>query len=366
MNRVEEIGVKTERVRRFMEERGLSAVALGTQASFAWITAGGDNHVGLGSEGGVATVVITPSGRHVVTNAIEGPRMEDEEIAGLGFELHVHPWHNEGPETTVARLASGGTIAADGSLPGAVNLASDIARLRWQLLPPEIERYREVGRTCGAILSDLAREVSPGMTELQVAGAMQVRCFAADLLPTVCLIAADERACRYRHPIPTEKRVERLVMLVIGARRWGLGISATRVVHFGPLPEELGRKHEAVCAVDACFILRSRPGAKVSDVFSAACDEYARQGFADEWTLHHQGGATGYAARDYKATPTSEEVVLDAQAFAWNPSISGTKSEDTIVVTSSGPEVLSSSPDWPMRTATCGTGSIERPAVLER
>ncbi|MBM3474911.1 MAG: M24 family metallopeptidase [Armatimonadetes bacterium] len=366
MNRVEEIEAKTERVRRFMEERGLCAVALGTQASFAWITAGGDNHVGLGSEGGVATVVITPTGRHVVTNAIEGPRIEDEEIGGLGFELHVHPWHSEGPETTIARLAEGGAVAADGALPGAQNLASAIARLRWQLLPPEVERYREVGRTCAVILDELAHELSPGMTELAVAGAMQARCFAQGLLPTVCLIAADERAYRYRHPIPTGKRIGKLVMLVIGARKWGLGISATRVVHFGPVPDELARKHEAVCAVDACFILGSRPGARVSDLFSAACEEYARQGFPDEWQLHHQGGATGYAARDYKATPTSDEVILETQAFAWNPSISGTKSEDTIIATSSGPEVLSSSPEWPMRTATYGTGSVDRPAILER
>jgi len=366
MNRVEEIEIKAEHVRGLMEERGLSAVALGTQANFAWITAGGDNHVGLGSEGGVATVVITRTGRHVVTNAIEGPRISDEEIGGLGFELHVHPWHSEGPEGLVARLAEGGKVAADGALPGAGNLASAIARLRWQLLPPEIERFRQVGKTCGTILTQLAREVTPGMTELEVAGRMQARCFAVGLLPTVCLIAADERAYRYRHPIPTERRIGKLVMLVIGAREWGLGISATRVVHFGPVPEELARKHEAVCAVDACFILGTRPGAKVSDVFEAACEEYAKQGFADEWKLHHQGGATGYAAREYKATPTSEEVVLDRQAFAWNPSIAGTKSEDTIVATSAGPEVLSGSPEWPMWTATYGGEAVERPAILER
>jgi len=137
------------------------------------------------------------------------------------------------------------------------------------------------------------------------------------------------------------------------------------MVHFGPVPEELLLKHEAVCAVDASFILGSRPGAKVRDMFAAACDEYARQGFPDEWMLHHQGGATGYAARDYKATPLSEETVLDSQAFAWNPSIAGTKSEDTIVVTAAGPEVLSRG-DWPTLAATCAHGVLERPAILER
>ena len=365
MDRVEEIEAKVARVREFMSSRELGAVALSTQASFAWITAGGDNHVGLSGEGGVATVAITPTGRHVVTSAIEGPRIADEESGGLGFQLHVHPWHSEGPEGTVKKLAEGRTAAADGALPGAANLAPEIVRLRWQLLQPETERYRVVGAECARILGEVAQEVMPGMTELQVAGLMQGKAFAAGLLPTVCLIASDGRAYRYRHPIPTQKQIERLVMLVIGARRWGLGISATRMVHFGPVPEELLLKHEAVCAVDASFILGSRPGAKVRDMFAAACDEYARQGFPDEWMLHHQGGATGYAARDYKATPLSEETVLDSQAFAWNPSIAGTKSEDTIVVTAAGPEVLSRG-DWPTLAATCAHGVLERPAILER
>jgi Xaa-Pro dipeptidase len=366
MNRIEEIEAKVARVREFMGARHLTAVALGTQANFAWITGGADNHVGLSSEGGVATVVITPTGRHVVTSAIEGPRIADEEIGDLDFELHVHPWHTEGPEVTIARLAGDGAVAADTPLSGAQNLSPMIARLRWQLLPPEVARYREVGMTCALILEGLAREITPGMAELEIAGFMQRKVFAAGLLPNVCLIAADERASKYRHPVPTSTRVEKLAMLVIGARRHGLAVSATRLVHFGPIPEELARKHEAVCAVDACLILGSRPGAKVSDVFGAACREYARQGFPDEWRLHHQGGATGYAPREYRATPTTEETVLDQQAFAWNPSIAGTKSEDTIVATASGPEVLSQARDWPLLSAECDGGSLRRPGILER
>jgi Xaa-Pro aminopeptidase len=311
-------------------------------------------------------VVITPTGRHIVTSAIEGPRIADEEIGDLGFELHVHPWHSEGPETTAERLASGGALGADGTLAGASNVADAIARLRWRLLPPEVSRYREVGRTCALILEDVARGVLPGMTELEIAGLMQQKVFTAGLLPNVCLIAADERARKYRHPVPTHACVEQFVMLVIGARRHGLAVSATRLVHFGPIPEELARRHGAVCAVDACLILGSRPGARVSDVFNAACQEYARQGFPDEWRLHHQGGATGYAAREYRATPTTDEAVLDQQAFAWNPSIAGTKSEDTVIATAAGPEVLSQAQDWPLISAGYGGESLQRPGILER
>jgi len=366
MDRLEEIGIKTERVRHFMSHHGLSAVSLGTQANFAWITAGADNHVGLSSEGGVATAVITPTRRHVVTSAIEGPRMADEELADLGFELHVHPWHDEGPEATIARLAEGGMVGADTDLPGAHNLAPAIARLRWQLLPPEVERYREVGAECARILEALAREIAPGMSELEMAGLMQARCFAAGLLPNVCLIAADDRAYRYRHPVPTGRRLDRYAMLVLGARRWGLAVSVTRCVHFGPLPGELAHKHVAVCTVDACFILGSQPGANVSDVFRAAVEEYARQGFPEEWKLHHQGGATGYAPREYRASLTLDETILERQAFAWNPSIAGTKSEDTIIAGASGPQVLTLDRDWPRQEVTYAGQTLERSGILAR
>jgi Xaa-Pro dipeptidase len=204
------------------------------------------------------------------------------------------------------------------------------------------------------------------MSELEVAGLMAGRCFGFGLLPNVCLVGADERAYWYRHPIPTDRKVKRHLMLVVGARRRGLAVSATRMLHFGPVPEELSEKHRAVCTVDACFILGSRPGAKVGELFRAACDEYARQGFPDEWMLHHQGGATGYAPREYKATAESAEVVLDCQAFAWNPSIAGTKSEDTILACQAGPEILTPGQSWPTLSVSYGGGTIERPAILER
>lgn len=367
MNRFEEIESKVDRIRVFMAQHALSAVCFSTQANFAWITAGGDNHVGLSSEGGAATVVVTGTGRHVIASTIEAPRMREEEVVeDLGFELHVHPWHSEGPETTIERLARGGKVAADTDLPGAHNAASELARLRWQLLRPEIKRYRKVGAVCAHLLRELAYSIEPEMSELDIAGMMQSRVFAAGLLPNVCLVAADERAYAFRHPVPTSKRVRELAMLVIGARRWGLAISATRMVHFGPVRPELVRKHEAVCAVDAFLIQGSRPGAKIADLFRGACQEYARLGFPDEWKMHHQGGATGYAPREYRATPASRETVLDGQAFAWNPSIAGTKSEDTIVATAQGPEVLSFCPRWPTLLVEGPTGPIMRPDILVR
>ena len=94
-------------------------------------------------------------------------------------------------------------------------------------------------------------------------------------------------------------------------------------------------------------------------------EAYAGAGYADEWQLHHQGGACGYDGRDYLGTPTCQETVVSNQAFAWNPSIAGTKSEDTVLVTNQGHEILSIADGWPTSTFVLDNQTCRRPVILE-
>jgi hypothetical protein len=89
-------------------------------------------------------------------------------------------------------------------------------------------------------------------------------------------------------------------------------------------------------------------------------DEYIRAGYPDEWRLHHQGGAAGYEPREYFAFPESTDLVTPGQVYAWNPSITGSKSEDTILVGEKGNEILTEIPGWPKMVVD----SMERPAIL--
>jgi antitoxin VapB len=154
-------------------------------------------------------------------------------------------------------------------------------------------------------------------------------------------------------------------MLVLCGRRWGLVCSLTRLVHFGPLPDEVRRKAEAAAWVDATLIAATRPGRVLGEIFQQACAAYAAAGFPDEWQLHHQGGPAGYEPREFVAVPDSPEVVSLGQAYAWNPSITGAKSEDTILVGESGNEVLTAVQDWPSIPVTIDGLEIPRPAILE-
>jgi len=50
--------------------------------------------------------------------------------------------------------------------------------------------------------------------------------------------------------------------------------------------------------------------------------------------------AMGYFARDIKVTSETKDLVEENQAFCWNPSISGTKTEDGFIAAKNGPLMI--------------------------
>jgi Xaa-Pro aminopeptidase len=357
--------VKEKRVRDYMERKGLDAVVLTRQDNFAWFTCGGDNHVVTASEGGVASLVITSDRKYVVTSNIEASRIAAEEL-DESYEVVEYPWHEEARGAELIRqIIGGGRAASDDGQAALPLLEPDFAELRYSLTEEEMQRYRELGSDCSAMMSSVCAVIKPGFTEAEIAGILSNALTALQITPAVLLIAADERIEKYRHPIYTDNRVGKRVMLVLCGKRAGLICSLTRLAHFGKIPRDLVKRHEAVCAVDAAFILGTRVGAETGAIFRTATQTYAEYGFPDEWKLHHQGGPTGYAGRDYKVTPNETRCVQPNQAFAWNPSITGTKSEDTMLALGSGPEIISAPVDWPTVSVEFNGGTVERAAILE-
>ncbi len=205
-------------------------------------------------------------------------------------------------------------------------------------------------------------DVKPGMTEHHLGGAVAGWLRDRGIQAHVCLIASDERIARFRHPIPTAKPIEKAAMVAICAQRHGLIVSLTRIVHFGAISDELRRRHEACTAVDRVLHAATTPGARWCDILAAGVREYGARGYADEWKLHHQGGPMGFECRDFKATPDETRTVRPGQLVGWNPSVSGTKSEDTILTSAgagAGPaEVITRTGDWPE--------TLGRPDILVR
>jgi Xaa-Pro aminopeptidase len=364
MSLVNEFSQKQNRIQDLLEERKLDALLLQRVSSFAWATCGAASYVNTATTNGEATLLITPSGRYLITNNIEATRLEREEkLVAQGWEFRVTPWHEA--RDTVAELTRGLRFGADGPYPGATDLSGDLVRLRVNLTLEEGERFRVLGRLCAEAMDSAVRAVRPGQTEYQIAGLLTHEAERRGVQAVVNLIATDERVFAFRHPLPTDKELERYAMLVLCGRRWGLVCSVTRFVHFGQLPDDLRRKAETVARIDAAFIAATRPGRSLGEIFQRAAAAYAETGFPNEWHLHHQGGPAGYEPREYLATPHSTDVVSIGQAYAWNPSITGTKSEDTILVGEAGNDVLTAIENWPALPVTVDGQEIARPAILE-
>ena len=359
-----EITEKERRVKQFLADQSLNALVLTTQANFAWFTCGGDSHVGIGTDVGSVSVVITRDAKYIICDNIEAPRILDEELAGQGFEFRVYNWWESSLADEIAGLVKG-PIGADTPVAGTNLVAGQIPPLRYSLTGPEIERYRWLGKATGECLSEAAHQIRPGMTEHEIASVLGGKLMARGIIPNLALVATDERIEKYRHPIPTDRVLGQYAMLVAGAKKWGLVVSASRIVHFGPVPCELRRKHDAVMAVDAEFIVHTRPGASVDCIFRKGMEAYARTGYPDEWRLHHQGGPTGYAGRDYRARTGIKETVQPNQAFAWNPTITGVKCEDTILALDDRTEIISAHGDWPMKPIEVESITVSREDILE-
>jgi Xaa-Pro aminopeptidase len=365
MDRPQEVSEKLGRVRSWLAAAGLQAVVLGSQANFAWITAGGHSYVATSAETGVGSVVITADLAAVVCPNIETSRLVEEELPPGCFEVAEYPWDQpERRNRIIDEMAGGGQVVADLPDPKRQPAGPELTELRRVLLEPEIERYRALALDAAHVLESACRSVAMRESELDTAGRLADLCIKKNMLPVVNLVAADERFPRYRHPLPTANRVDRTMLVVLTARRHGLHASVSRTLCFGKPDDDQLARHQACCRVDARFILSSVPGGNLKDVFAAGANHYAAEGFPDEWKLHHQGGLTGYAGRELKGSPTSDYVLRANQALAWNPSITGAKSEDTILIGNSGVEVLTTTGHWPMFEAVVNESSLMRPDLL--
>lgn len=342
-----EFNAKISALRRLLDHHGVDAVLLRRASSFAWATCGGASYVNTAASEGAASLLVTREQLFLATSVIEAPRLEQEEkLVDQGWTFQIAPWHT--PTAALEKLTAGRTLISDVPYQGAAVAAAEIARLRAHLTPEEAGRFRVLGRLCAESMTAAVQQVRPGMSEYELAALLSGEAQKRGVLPVVNLVATDERAFLYRHPLPTGKKLQKYAMLVLSGRRWGLVCSITRLLHFGPPPADLQRRIEAAARVNAALVASTRPGVTLGEVLNTGIQAYAAGGYPDEWRRHHQGGIAGYEPRELLATPGSPERLSANQALAWNPSIAGAKMEDTILTDEQGFENLTPTPLWPV------------------
>ena len=342
----EEFQGKLSIMRALLDRHNAEGLLLRQVSSFAWATCGAASYVNTATTEGAASLLVTREHCFLATSNIEAPRLEQEDhLAGQGWEIRVSPWTS--PMAELNKLTAKMTLIADVPFGTAKEVSAEMARLRASLTPAEGERFRQLGKSCAEAMGTTARAIHPGMSEYEIASWLGGEAQKYGIQPIVNLVATDERIYSFRHPLPTEKKLENYVLLVLSGRKRGLVCSISRLVHFGPIPADRQDRIRAAAHVNAALIAHTRPDRSLDEIVRAGQREYAAAGFPDEWRFHHQGGAVGYEPREFLGMPGSEDVVAAGQAYAWNPTIAGAKMEDTILVGGQANEILTSIPGWP-------------------
>jgi hypothetical protein len=105
----------------------------------------------------------------------------------------------------------------------------------------------------------------------------------------------------------------------------------TRMIAFQE-NQRLVEQMESNTAIDAAVINATRYSETLGEAFEKLVSFYEESGLAGEWQKLHQGGVVGYRLKEYFASRRSRVPLRDGMAFAWNITISGTKSEDTFLL----------------------------------
>ncbi|TNJ64962.1 M24 family metallopeptidase [Paenibacillus hemerocallicola] len=323
---------KLQRLRNMLADLQLDAVVLTLQRNVSWL-AGSRSHINTASEPACCKLVVTARDVYLVASNIEAERLAEEEFVPSGFApalcgVFVWPWHEPAvQERLLAELLAGSSrIGTD------ADMEAEFRGLRTVLHPLELDEWSGLGELAGEALEETAARIAAGQSEFELAAMLARNCLERELEPIVYLTAADERIAERRHPLPTSRRLESCAMLVLCARRRGKIVSATRMVHFGQPPEALVRRHRAVAEISARLHAATRPGKTWGELYASLQQFYGEAGFPGEERRHHQGGLAGYATREQLALPASTGAVQTNQLYAWNPTLPGVKSEDTLWV----------------------------------
>jgi Xaa-Pro aminopeptidase len=216
---------------------------------------------------------------------MDGQRIMDEELGGLPLEYVPLRWYEESALDRALKLA-GERPAADVPCRADCPL-SDIYDLHFPYTPGEIARFHEIGEIADHVLTRVAGEIKPGMTDYEAEAMLLYEFGKLGAIVDVALVGTDERIFKYRHPNPSGAHLGKYVLLTPAVRYKGLHCNIARSVYFGDsLPREIENAYEAVRQISANCMALCQTGASYQDILSehkALLNEF---GYPEEWRGH--------------------------------------------------------------------------------
>ncbi|MCS7014892.1 MAG: M24 family metallopeptidase [Gemmatales bacterium] len=364
LDRRADIDSKQEQITKLLAERGWEGLLLMEPANVAWFTSGATVR-GLCPDWDQPAVLITPTQRWLLASNAESQRLFDEELDGLGFMLKEWQWDWR-RDYMLRSLAQAKRLASDRPYLELPSVADWLAERRRCLTAYEQACSKQLAEVVVHAVEAACRNCQPRETEREVAGQVAHRLLRRGAWPLHISVSADGRSQRYRRQGFTAVPIERWCVVSATARKYGLHVSATRTVSFGPVEPRVKEAHANACKVQAALTAASWPDAIVGEVFQAARRIYGLIGAEHEWHSAPIGYVLGREPVEAVVYPDSSEAMQAGWTLLWSPSVGPAITGDTILVTPQGPVVLTSVEAWPIVLVRVSGMQIQLPGILER
>jgi Xaa-Pro aminopeptidase len=251
------------------------------------------------------------------------------------------------------------TVAERNVLSKAVRRGSKLVEA-----PPIVEQMRmikdaeEIGRIRGAcglgndLFAVLLDAIRPGVRELQVAGELEfaARKAGAEQMAFPMIVAGGLRsALPHGRASAAAIPARGFVVCDFGVILAGYCSDMTRTLHVGRPPKEARRVYEAVGEAQQGALEAVKPGATVGEVDRAARKLLHKRNLARFFT-HSTGHGVGLEIHEApriaagQNEPLRTGMVITIEPGVYLPGKGGVRIEDTVVVTDTGCEILTSCP----------------------
>ena len=332
MRREEDFLYKVGAIRNILTENGFECIEIKSQPNFSYVTRG-RGFIGLASTVACASLFITLDGIYLVGENIDAMRLYNEQMnANPLVKVLEYPWDEPHKRDEIVKaITECLKVASEGELE------SELFKLRTVMTPYDRDEFKKLSYEAACSVEVICKSLRKGISEYELAGEISNKLWSINIEPITILVAFDERALLYRHPVMTDNRLENYALVGICGRRNGLIVSLTRDVLIN-YDEEMIQKHEKCARVNAALLSGLKIGNTIGNVFQRGIMQYYEEGYPLEYKAHHQGGLTGFIPRELRANTGCTHVVKENEVYAFNPTIQGSKCEDTVLVTKKGIE----------------------------
>jgi Xaa-Pro aminopeptidase len=247
----------------------------------------------------------------------------------------------EAHEMTVERhRAITALLGGDGAGPLLAPLGRYVEKMREVKDDEELALLRTACEISCRALADVLPRIRPGLTERQVAAALEQRMIELGAeKPAFDTIVASGTNGAIPHHVPTGRAIERgdLVVIDFGARYGGYHADMTRTVCLGDVSGWQRDLYQLVAAAQASGAAAARPGAALAAVDAAARDLISEAGHASHFQ-HGLGHGVGLEVHEEpliaagRTGRLSQRVPVTIEPGVYLPGKGGVRIEDTLAV----------------------------------